>query len=135
MIGHMEKSTAWGTGLEQMNLWFLTYTLRARLKAFEQEIRRSLLTASERMLYYAEFNVDGLLRADSAGRAALMASYATNGLRTRNELRALDNQGPLDGGDVLTVNANMVPLTDISHAVAAAAKPSPGSGVNDNVAA
>jgi HK97 family phage portal protein len=135
MIGHMEKSTAWGTGLEQMNLWFLTYTLRARLKAFEQEIRRSLLSPAEKLQYYAEFNVDGLLRADSAGRAALMTSYAVNGLRTRNEIRALDNQGPLEGGDVLTVNVNMVPLTDIGKTMAASQGATPASGVNDNVAA
>jgi HK97 family phage portal protein len=110
MIGHMEKSTAWGTGLEQMNLWFLTYTLRPLLKAIEQEIARSLLTPVERQNYYAEFNVEGLLRADSAGRAALLKVLAESGLRTRNELRALDNMPPLPGGDDLTVNSATVPL-------------------------
>jgi HK97 family phage portal protein len=110
MIGHMEKSTAWGTGLEQMNLWFLTYTLRPLLKSIEQAIRMSLLNPGEKSAYYAEFNVDALLRADSAGRAALMKTMAENGLRTRNELRALDNVAPMDGGDDLTVQANMIPL-------------------------
>jgi HK97 family phage portal protein len=130
----MEKSTAWGTGLEQMNLWFLTYCLRPYLEAVEQEIRRSLLRPAEKLTFYAEFNVEGLMRADSAGRAALLASYVDHGLRTRNEVRALDNQGPLEGGDVLTVNSTQVPLTDISHAVAAA-QAAPVPGVNDNVAA
>lgn len=92
MIGHMEKTTAWGTGLEQMNLWFLTYTLRTILRKIEQEISRSLLLPVEREKFYAEFNVDGLMRADSAGRAALLKVYAENGLRTRNEMRALDNE-------------------------------------------
>jgi HK97 family phage portal protein len=110
MIGHMEKSTAWGTGLEQMNLWFLTYTLRPLLKAIEQAIRMSLLNAGEKSTYYAEFNVDALLRADSAGRAALMKTMAENGLRTRNELRALDNVAPMDGGDDLTVQSNLLPI-------------------------
>jgi HK97 family phage portal protein len=109
MIGHMEKSTAWGTGLEQMNLWFLTYTLRPLLKAIEQEISRSLLKPTERRQYYAEFNVEGLLRADSAGRANMMKVQAENGLRTRNELRALDNMPPMDGGDDLTVAVNLMP--------------------------
>ena len=110
MIGHMEKSTAWGTGLEQMNLWFLTYTLRPLLKSIEQAIRMSLLNPGEKSLYYAEFNVDALLRADSAGRAALMKTMAENGLRTRNELRALDNVAPMPGGDDLTVQSNMLPI-------------------------
>jgi HK97 family phage portal protein len=110
MIGHMEKSTAWGTGLEQMNLWFLTYTLRPLLKSIEQAIRMSLLKPGEKKLYYAEFNVDALLRADSAGRAALMTAYADHGLRTRNELRALDNVAPIEGGDDLTVQSNLIPI-------------------------
>ena len=110
MIGHMEKSTAWGTGLEQMNLWFLTYTLRPLLKSIEQAIRMSLLLPGERNNYYAEFNVDALLRADSAGRAALMTALAQNGLRTRNELRALDNEPPMDGADDLTVQSNLLPI-------------------------
>lgn len=110
MIGHMEKSTAWGTGLEQMNLWFLTYTLRPLLKSIEQSVRMNLLNPGEKNAYYAEFNVDALLRADSAGRAALMQTMATNGLRTRNELRALDNVAPLAGGDDLTVQSNLIPI-------------------------
>jgi HK97 family phage portal protein len=110
MIGHMEKSTAWGTGLEQMNLWFLTYTLRPILKSIEQSIRKDLLRPGERNTYYAEFNVDALLRADSAGRAALMTAMADHGLRTRNELRALDNVEPLPGGDDLTVQTNLIPI-------------------------
>lgn len=110
MIGHMEKSTAWGTGLEQMNLWFLQYTLRPLLKSIEQSIRMSLLNPGEKSLYYAEFNVDALLRADSAGRAALMTAYVDHGMRTRNEVRALDNLGPLEGGDDLTVQTNLIPL-------------------------
>ena len=110
MIGHMDKSTAWGTGLEQMNLWFLTYTLRPLLKAVEQEIRRTLLKPAERATYYAEFNVEGLLRADSKGRAELMKALVVNGLATPNELRALDNREPLEGGDDLLVLNNMIPL-------------------------
>jgi HK97 family phage portal protein len=109
MVGHMDKSTAWGTGLEQMNLWFLTYTLRPILKSVEQEVRRSLLKPVERMLYYAEFNVEGLLRADSAGRATLMKTLVENGLRTLNEERALDNFPPLPGGDDLVVMSNRIP--------------------------
>lgn len=110
MIGHMEKSTAWGSGLEQMNLWFLTYTLRSILRTIEQEVSRSLLAPVQRTKFYAEFNVEGLMRADSVGRAALMKVYAQEGLRTRNEMRSLDNMPPLPGGDDLTVQANMLPI-------------------------
>jgi len=125
MIGHMEKSTAWGSGLEQMNLWFLTYTLRPILRGIEQEIRRTLLLPVERSKFYAEFNVDGLLRADSAGRAALMKVMIENGMRTPNENRALDNFPPLEGGDDLLVMSNMVPARMLGDIAEKAAEPTP----------
>jgi HK97 family phage portal protein len=115
MIGHMEKSTAWGTGLEQMNLWFLIYTLRPILESIEQEVSRSLLTPVERLSFYAEFNVEGLLRADSRGRAEIMQIHANSGLRTRDELRALDNMPPLPGGDVLTVLSTLTTLERVKN--------------------
>jgi len=39
-----------------------------------------------------------------------MKTMAENGLRTRNELRALDNVAPMDGGDDLTVQSNLLPI-------------------------
>lgn len=112
MIGHMEKSTAWGTGMEQMMLWFLTFSLRPHLKRIEHVISKSLLGPTEQALY-AEFNVEGLMRADSRARAELYSKYAQNGLMTRNEIRALENLGPLDGGDELTVQSNLLPIKDL----------------------
>ena len=79
-----------------MNLWFLTYTLRPVLKSIEQAARMCLLNPGEKNLYYIEFNVDALLRADSAGRAALMIDHGRSSVcASRNELRALDNLAPL----------------------------------------
>lgn len=112
MVGH-PGATAWGSGIEQLMLWFLTSCLRAHLKRIEQAVKKDLLTPAERLTMYAEFNFEGLMRADSAGRSALYSAYAQNGLRTRNELRALDNQPPLPGGDDLTVQAALIPVKDL----------------------
>lgn len=110
MIGHTEKATSWGSGIEQMMLGFLMFALRPHLKRIEQVVRKSLLTPNERNQYFAEFNVEGLLRADSHGRAALYSTLVQNGLRTRNEIRAMDNEPPLPGGDDLTVQSNLIPV-------------------------
>jgi HK97 family phage portal protein len=115
MVGHMDKTTAWGTGLEQMNLWFLTYGLRPWLRAIEQEITRSVLTPPQRIVYYAEFNVDGLLRTDAEKRAAMMRSYVDGGINTPNEMRALNNDPPLPGGDQLTMAAGRMPLETLGQ--------------------
>ena len=39
MIGQTEKSTSWGTGIEQQTLAFQKFTLRRRLKRIEGQIR------------------------------------------------------------------------------------------------
>lgn len=110
MIGHTEKSSSWGTGLEQQMIGFLTFSLRPYLTRIEQAIKKQLLKPTERGKIYAEFILEGLLRADSAGRAAIQNSQAQNGIRTRNELRAMENLEEMEGGDMLTVQSNLVPL-------------------------
>ncbi len=129
MIGHMQKSTAWGTGLEQMMLWFLQFCLRAHLVRIEQAISQRLLSVADQQRYYAEHTVEGLLRADSAARAALQSSEAQNGVRTRNEIRASINLPPLPGGDDLTVQSNMIPVSMLGKvAVQPTKKPLPQGG-------
>ena len=113
MIGHTEKSTSWGTGLEQQNIAFLTYALRPYLTRIEQAIKRQLIRRADRARLFAEFNLEGLLRADSAGRAALYSTYAQNGIMSRDEIRAKENLPPQPGGDQLTVQSNLVPLTQL----------------------
>lgn len=120
MVGHSEKSTTWGTGLEQQNIGFLTYCLRFYLKAIEQAISKELLTPAQRQRYYAEFAIEGLLRADSAARAALYASAAQNGWMKRSEIRALENLEPDPTADVLTAQSNLLPLDKLGAAVAPA---------------
>lgn len=119
MIGHTSNSTSWGTGLEQQTLGFLIFTLRERLKRIEQAIMKQLLTAVERLTVTVEFNFEGLLRADSAARAAFYSSMVQNGIMTRNEVRRLENLPPLDGGDELTIQSNMIPAAKLGETAAA----------------
>lgn len=115
MIGHGGKDSNWGTGLEQKMLWFLTFTLRPWCVRIEQAVRKCLLTPVERKTYFAEFNMEGLLRADSATRAAYFATLVNNGLWTRDECRAKDNMPPMGGkAAVLTVQSAMVAIDDMN---------------------
>ncbi len=111
MVGHSEKSTSWGTGIEQQMIGFLTFTLGPWLRRIEQAISKDLLTPAERLRYYPKFSVEGLLRADSAGRAAFYSSMVNNGIMTRDEVRELEDR-PAKGGNaaVLTVQTAMAPL-------------------------
>lgn len=117
MVGHSEKSTSWGTGIEQQLIGFLTFTLRPWLTRIEQAINKDLLTPVERMRYYAEFNVEGLLRTDSAGRAAYLGTMTEKGLMTLDEGRAKENLPPKGGNaDVLMVNSAMMPIDKLGQA-------------------
>lgn len=110
MVGHTQKSTSWGTGLEQQNLGFLTYSLRPYLSRIEQTIRRSLMTPVERKSLVAEFKVEGLLRADSRTRMETYALGVREGIYARNEVRSWDNLPPKPGGDDLTVQSQNIPI-------------------------
>jgi HK97 family phage portal protein len=111
MIGHGTAVSNWGTGREQIMLGFLAFVLRPYLVRIEQGIKKSLLAPAERLRYYPEYSVEGLLRADSAARSTFYATMVQNGLKTRNEIRALENDPPVDGGDELTVQSNLIPIT------------------------
>lgn len=111
LVGHPGTASNFGTGREQIMLNFLQFTLRPYLVRIEQGIKKSLLTPAERLKYFAEYSVEGLLRADSQTRIAVYAQQVQNGLKTRNECRALENDPPLPGGDELTVQSNLIPVT------------------------
>jgi HK97 family phage portal protein len=123
MVGHSEKSTSWGTGLEQQTLGFQKFSLRRRMKRIEQALEKQLLTAEDRAQgIVIEFNLEGLLRGDSAARASFYQSGLMNGWMTINEVRALENLPPVDGGDVPRMQSQNVPIT---QAPAPAALPAP----------
>lgn len=111
MIGHTQKSTSWGTGLEQQNIGFLIYSLRPYLSRIEQSVRRSLMSPIDRKTLTAEFKVEGLLRGDSAARMQTYTSAVQNGIYTRDEVRRWENMPPKGGiADELTVQSQNVPL-------------------------
>jgi HK97 family phage portal protein len=113
MVGHTEKVTSWGTGLEQQTLGFQKFTLRRRLKRIEQALEKQLLTPRDRVDGITiEFNLEGLLRADSKSRAEFYNAGLQNGWFTINEVRALENMPPVEGGDVPRMQMQNVPITE-----------------------
>jgi HK97 family phage portal protein len=61
MIGHTEKTSSWGTGVESMGAGFVRYTLRDHLNAFQNEINRKFF---RRPNFCAEFDTAELERGD-----------------------------------------------------------------------
>ncbi len=97
---------------EAMDLFYKT-TIRPLAINIEQAVRKSIFTPDQREKYTCEFNLDAMLRASLSSRAEVYAKMVQNGLKTRNECRELENDAPLDGGDGLTVQNNLVPIDQL----------------------
>ena len=115
LVGDVEKSTSWGSGIEQQNLGFLQYTLDPYLEIWETSILRWLIKPADLGRIHAEHNRDGLLSGDSTARANYMKTKIDTGLLTVNEGRRVDNRPPLPGGDVATRQSQNVPLTQLGQ--------------------
>lgn len=112
LVGDLERATF--SNIEHQSIEFVQHTIRPWLVRWEQEISRSLLNDSERLLYYARFNVDGLLRGDFATRTQGYATARQNGWMSVNDIRKLEDMNPLtdeQGGNAYLVNGNMIPIT------------------------
>jgi len=116
MIGATDKASSWASSAESLNLWFLQYGLRPWLKRIEQAIWKDLLSPAEQARYYAEFSVEGLLRANIAGRTQFYSTALQNGWMNRNEVRRLENLPPVDGGEIYTAQSNLLPLDQLGAA-------------------
>lgn len=113
MVGYGDKSSNWGTGKEVDVLGFYKDTIRRRLKRIEQALMKQLLTAADKAAGITiEFNIEGLLRGDSQGRATFYQSGLQNGWLTINEVRAHENLAPVAGGDVPRMQMQNVPITE-----------------------
>lgn len=103
MVGETSASTSWGSGIEQMSIGFVRYTLGPHLRRIEQELNRKLWPRSPR--YFVEFNRDGLLAGDSKTESEVIAKSlggpGAQGWMTVNEARRIKNLPPVPGGDVL----------------------------------
>lgn len=83
----------------EMARQFVTQTLRRHLVAWEQGIAAKCLTDAGRRMYFAEHQVEGLLRGDSANRAAFYSSGISDGWMLKSEARKLENLPAIEGLD------------------------------------
>ena len=110
------------SSLEQENQAFLSETLRPWLVRIEQEVRNKLLLPISSS-YYVEHRVEGLLRTDLAARYSAYAIGRNWGWLSVNEIRALEQLDPIEGGDVFLQPLNMQPVSSMGGAQAPPADP------------
>ena len=98
---------------EQLMTQFVQMTLTPILKQYESEFNRKLLTKKQRRNgFYFKFNVNGLLRGDTAARTAFYQMMIRTAGMTPNEVRQLEDLPPssLEQADELLVSGDLYPL-------------------------
>lgn len=97
----MMDETSWGSGIEALGLFFVTYALQPWFTAWEQAIERTLLKGSEKDTYSAKFNAGALLRGSLKDQGEFFAKALGAGGQkpwlTQDEVRKLADQ-PTRGG-------------------------------------
>lgn len=107
MIQSVEKSTSWGSGIENMSLGFVQFTLLPWIRRLESAIWRDLIPDREKESVFPEFLVDGLLRGDIKSRYTAYQLAIQSGIMSPNEVRAKENLNPRPGGDDYMSPLNM----------------------------
>lgn len=107
MIGDVDRSTSWGSGIDAQEQGYVNHTLRPWAKRTEEHLNLRILPEAERAAKYYEHLMDGLLRGDIATRYAAYVSAITNGFMSRNEARERENMNPRRGLDAILMPLNM----------------------------
>jgi HK97 family phage portal protein len=99
---HLLQSTKPGSmsyaSVEENSKQFVTYTLLPYISKIEQAYSPMLSGGA-----FMRFNVDGLLRANLTERFAAYSSATQAGFLSINDIHALEDMTPVDGGDVYRV--------------------------------
>jgi HK97 family phage portal protein len=100
LLNSTDKSTTWGSGLEQMNQGFLQYSLNPWLVCTEQAFDITLLSAAEIASgYYFKFNRGALLQAALEAQANFFTAMRNIGVYSPNDVRRKLEENDIPGGD------------------------------------
>jgi HK97 family phage portal protein len=92
-----DTSTVTYASSEQFMLSFVTHCIRPWAVNIETALHQKLFTAPH--VYFPEFNLDAIMRGDLKSRYEAYAIARNWGLLSKNEIRARENENPIEGGD------------------------------------
>lgn len=108
MMGLAEKATSWGSGIEQQQIGLVVITLGPDVVNYEQRFNLDLIARPDK--YRVRFNLNALLRGDSASRGAYYRVMREVGAFSANDIRGLEHLNPIPNGDVYLQPTNLAPL-------------------------
>lgn len=106
MIGDSTKATSWGSGIENLTLGFVKFTLWPWMCAIEQEVSRLLPNGQ-----VAKFDIDELMRGDVQTRWESYRIGRDSGVYSVNDICKMEGRKTIgEIGDIRLQPANFVPL-------------------------
>jgi HK97 family phage portal protein len=124
------NSTSWGSGIESQNLGLITYTLSGYLKRVEQRMTRTVKPEP----VYVQIDLRGLLRGDSSARADYYTKRFALGSLSPNDIRRLEDEAPVEGGDTYYVPLNFAAVAGPASVADPATDPAPADDPAPNPA-
>jgi HK97 family phage portal protein len=113
-----EHSNSTLTNIEHQAIEYAQYTIGPLVTNIESSINMQLFTPAEKAQgYFAEFNMEGLLRGDTQSRFTAYGQAIKDGWMTRNEVRARENLDSLNGLDTPLMPLNMAPVDEDGNVV------------------
>jgi HK97 family phage portal protein len=97
MVGLTTKTTSWGSGIEQMGIGFVAYTLQDHLTAWHETIRRDLQAPDDNTTYVA-IDPAGLVKGDLQTTIWAYATGRQWGWYSADDVRAKLHENPLPNG-------------------------------------
>jgi len=106
-----ELSHATFSNIEEQNKEFVDDALIPWVNSLEEEVLRKLFTQREVGLgYYSKIDLRTLLRGNAQARSAYYREGIQNGWFSVNEVRALEDMNPIEGGDKHFIQLNMTTI-------------------------
>jgi len=105
MIGLNTPGTVSYASVEHQAIQFVRYSLSPLVRAIEEAHDRLLPSQG-----FMRFNLDGLLRGDSATQAQVFSTALQAGYMSVNDVRTLMDMRPVDGGDLPRVPLANIPV-------------------------
>ncbi|UZS00259.1 phage portal protein [Chondrinema litorale] len=101
--------------VSQLNTEFYIDTVLLTLTKYEHEFNKKFLFDSEQGKSFFKFNVKALLRGDVAAQSDYYMKMVQNGIYNRNEIRSLEDDNNIDGGEIYTVQMQMTELKNTAN--------------------
>jgi HK97 family phage portal protein len=110
MLGMVNRSTSWGSGIEQQMIGYTSMALRGWVERAEQQYKMDILGRDDP--HYTKHVMDAFLRGDTDARWKAYTSGWDRGIWSIDDIRAMEDKNPLpDGlGSRHFVPMNMIPL-------------------------